>query len=162
MLETMYKMQWILFFSNPIFLSAITSWLMSQVIKTIFALFNSSIKNPIDFVELVLWRTGGMPSSHSALVASLTVSIGIRQGFDSDLFIFAFFMAVIVIRDAVGVRRSSGLQAKALNDLGSKFIEKNKEYSFRPVREIQGHKPVEAVAGIILGIITSILFAYFG
>lgn len=162
MLETMYKMQWSLFFSNPIFLSAITSWMMSQVIKTIFALFNASIKNPLDFIELVLWRTGGMPSSHSALVASLTVSIGIRQGFDSDLFIFALFMAIIVIRDAVGVRRSSGLQAKALNDLGAKFMEKHPEYNFKPLREIQGHKPVEAMAGIILGIITSILFAYFG
>ena len=84
MLEAMYKMQWIMFFSNPIFLSAITSWMMSQIIKTIFALFNASIKTPIDFFELVFWRTGGMPSSHSALVASLTVSIGIRQGFDSD------------------------------------------------------------------------------
>ena len=103
-----------------------------------------------------------MPSSHSALVASLTVSIGIRQGFDSDLFIFACFMALIVIRDAVGVRRSNGLQAKALNDLGAKFAENNETYHFRAVREIQGHKPVEAVAGIILGIITSILFAYFG
>ncbi|EMB43179.1 MULTISPECIES: divergent PAP2 family protein [Treponema] len=162
MLEAMYKMQWIMFFSNPIFLSAITSWMMSQIIKTIFALFNASIKTPIDFFELVFWRTGGMPSSHSALVASLTVSIGIRQGFDSDLFIFACFMSLIVIRDAVGVRRSSGLQAKALNDLGAKFAEKNEGYHFRAVREIQGHKPVEAVAGIILGIITSILFAYFG
>lgn len=49
MLEAMYKMQWIMFFSNPIFLSAITSWMMSQIIKTIFALFNASIKAPIVF-----------------------------------------------------------------------------------------------------------------
>ncbi|QSI05544.1 divergent PAP2 family protein [Treponema pedis] len=158
----MQKEQLIMLFSSPIFLAAVTSWLLSQFIKTIFAMFNSSIRSPLDFFELILWRTGGMPSSHSALVASLTVSIGIRHGFDSDLFIFAIFVAMIVIRDAVGVRRSSGLQARALNDLGAKFSEINSSYSFKPVREIQGHKPVEAVAGIILGTITAILFAYFG
>ena len=120
MVETIDKEQWILFFSNPIFLAATTSWLLSQFIKTIFALFNYSIHSPLDFIELILWRTGGMPSSHSALAASLTTSIGIRQGFHSDLFIFAVFFAMVVIRDAVGVRRSSGLQAKTLNDLGLK------------------------------------------
>ncbi len=156
------KQQLVTLFSNPIFLSAVTSWLLSQVIKTIFALFNFSIKSPIDFFELILWKTGGMPSSHSALVAALTISIGIRHGFNSDLFIFAIFIAIIVIRDAVGVRRSSGLQARALNDLGAKFVEINPSYSFKHVREIQGHKPVEAVAGVILGSIIAILFAYFG
>ena len=162
MIETIHKEQWILFFANPIFLSAATSWLLSQFIKTVFAIFNYSIHSPLDFIELILWRTGGMPSSHSALVASLTTSIGIRQGFNSDLFIFAVFFAMVVIRDAVGVRRSSGLQARTLNDLGTKFGEKNKEYHFKPVKEINGHKPIEAVAGCILGMIISILFAYFG
>ena len=162
MVETIDKEQWILFFSNPIFLAATTSWLLSQFIKTIFALFNYSIHGPLDFIELILWRTGGMPSSHSALAASLTTSIGIRQGFHSDLFIFAVFFAMVVIRDAVGVRRSSGLQAKTLNDLGLKFGEKNEDYHFKPVKEIHGHKPIEAVAGCILGIIIAILFGYFG
>lgn len=162
MLGIIQKEQIVMLFSNPIFLSAATSWLLSQSIKTIFALFNSSIRTPLDFFELIFWKTGGMPSSHSALVASLTVSIGIRHGFDSDFFIFAAFVAMIVIRDAVGVRRASGLQARALNDLGHKFSEENKSFAFKPVREINGHKPVEAVAGIILGTIIAILFAYFG
>jgi hypothetical protein len=69
---------------------------------------------------------------------------------------------MVVIRDAVGVRRSSGLQAKTLNDLGLKFGEKNEDYHFKPVKEIHGHKPIEAVAGCILGIIIAILFGYFG
>lgn len=149
-------------FSNPIFLSAATSWLLSQFIKTVFAIFHSSIKSPLEFIELLFWRTGGMPSSHSALVASLTISIGIRHGFESDFFIFAVFVAMIVIRDAVGVRRSSGLQARALNSLGTIFAEQNDSFEFTPVREIHGHKPEEAIAGIILGTITSILFTFFG
>lgn len=161
MFEAIHKLQLDLLFYNPVFLAAVTSWLLSQFIKTIFGLFSFSIRSPVDFFELVLWRTGGMPSSHSALVSSLAAGIGIKDGFNSNLFVFALFSAIIVVRDAVGVRRSSGLQAKALNDLGAKVSETEDDYTFRPVREIQGHKPIEAVAGIILGIITAILFAYF-
>ncbi len=154
--------QWSLFFNNPIFLSAITSWLLSQLIKTIVSLFSNTPKRFIDFVEVILWRTGGMPSSHSALASSLATSIGIRHGFDSDFFIFTVFFAMVVVRDAVGVRRSNGSQARTLNSLAAKFSEKNSEYSFKPVKEIQGHRPAEACAGIILGIIVAILFGYFG
>ncbi len=162
MFKFIHTEQWLLFFQNPIFIAAISSWFVCQLIKTILSFFGASIKSLRDFFEIILWRTGGMPSSHSALVASLCTSIGMKNGFHSDLFIFSVFFAIVVVRDAVGVRRSSGLQAKTLNDLGSQLSENHLTEEFQPLKEIRGHRPVEAVAGVILGIITAILVVNFG
>ena len=101
-----------------------------------------------------------MPSSHSALVTALSTTIGLRQGISSDLFIFSIFSAMIVIRDAMGVRRSSGLQAKMLNEVGAKMAE-TMNIPFKPVKEVQGHTPVEVFAGIIVGVLIGIYFSLY-
>ena len=101
-----------------------------------------------------------MPSSHSALVTSLCTTIGFREGVTSSLFIFSLFSAMIVIRDAMGVRRSSGVQAKILNELGSKIAE-NMHVPFKPVKEIQGHTPIEVFAGMIVGILIGTNFSLY-
>ena len=101
-----------------------------------------------------------MPSSHSALVTALSTTIGLRQGISSDLFIFSLFSAMIVIRDAMGVLRSSGLQAKILNELGAKMAETT-HIPFKPVKEIQGHTPIEVFAGSIVGILIGIYFSVY-
>lgn len=145
---------------NPIFLAAVSSWFFSQFIKTLIGFCASSIRTLPVFIDLLIWRTGGMPSSHTALVTALTTSIGFKQGFSSDLFIFSLFSAVIVIRDAMGVRRSNGIQAKTLNEVGIKIAEMTKS-AFKPVKEIQGHSPVEVFAGIIVGILIGIYFSVF-
>lgn len=144
-------------FSGEVFLSATCSWLASQVIKVAIACRRSAIRSVHGFFDFAVWRTGGMPSSHSALVSALTLSFALKCGLHSDLFIFSFFSAIIVVRDALGVRRSSGLQAEALNSLGARVSEKL-DFSFRPVREIHGHKPLEVVVGVAVGIVTSALF----
>ena len=160
MVETIDKEQWILFFSNPIFLAAITSWLLSQFIKTFIGFCGSSVHSLPVFFDLLIWRTGGMPSSHSALVTALSTTIGFKQGVSSDLFIFSIFSAMIVIRDAMGVRRSSGLQAKMLNEVGAKMAE-TMNIPFKPVKEVQGHTPVEVFAGIIVGIVIGSYFSLY-
>ncbi len=147
-----------LLFYNPIFLSALSSWIISQFIKTIITLLTHKIDSFKDLLELLFWKTGGMPSSHSALVSAVTTSIGFRSGITSDLFIFSCCFAVVVIRDAVGVRRSSGLQARALNDLGARVSAKLK-YQFKPVKEIQGHRPMEVLVGILLGFFIGVAFS---
>ncbi|MEL3906011.1 MAG: divergent PAP2 family protein [Treponema sp.] len=147
-------------FRNPIFLAAVSSWFLSQFIKTFIGFCASSVRTLPVFLDLMIWRTGGMPSSHTALVTALTTSIGFKQGVSSDLFIFSFFSAIIVIRDAMGVRRSSGIQAKTLNEVGAKLAEAM-QVSFKPVKEIQGHTPVEVFAGIIVGILIGIYFSVF-
>ena len=106
------------FLCNPLFFSALASWLTSQLIKTVIALCSHSITGGKLLIETLLWRTGGMPSSHSALVSAMTTSIAFKHGISSDLFVFSCCFSLIVVRDAMGVRRSSGQQAHALNDLG--------------------------------------------
>lgn len=143
---------------NPIFLAAVSSWIISQFIKTIITLFTHKVPTFKSLIELLFWKTGGMPSSHSALVAAVTTTIGFKNGISSDLFIFSCCFALVVIRDAVGVRRSSGLQARALNELGAKVSAKLK-YQFKPVKEIQGHRPMEVLAGILLGFFIGVAFS---
>ena len=106
--------QFIYFIHNPIFLSCVFSWIGAQFIKAAIKLIYGRIHSIKELLEVMFWRTGGMPSSHSALVTSLCVTIAFRHGLHSDLFIFALCFFLVVIRDAFGVRRSSGIQAKTL------------------------------------------------
>ena len=149
------------FFSHPIFLSGVTSWFLSQAIKTLSAILSKSIKDSKDILSLLFWRTGGMPSSHSALVFSLVACLGVNNGINSDIFLFALAVAVITARDALGVRRASGIQAKILNNLGTKFAEQNPEFKFKQIKEIQGHTPSQVVAGSILGTVIGLFFSSF-
>lgn len=143
---------------NPIFLAAVSSWIISQFLKTVINLFLNSVSTFKELIELLFWRTGGMPSSHSALVSSISTTIGFKNGISSDLFIFSCCFALVVIRDAVGVRRSSGDQARALNELGD-TVASHSDYRFKPVKEIQGHSPMEVLAGILLGFFIGVAFS---
>lgn len=146
------------FFENPVFLSAITSWFMAQVLKALIVAMRPR-KNPgRGVVKVLLWETGGMPSSHAALVTAIALSIAFRNGFGSDLFAVSFFFAMIVIRDAMGVRRSSGLQARALNLLGKEMSDKH-SINYQAVKEVYGHTPLEVAVGALLGVF--IASAYF-
>ena len=146
-------------FENTIFLSSLTSWILAQIIKVLIVIFNGRRKPLKELVEIVIWRTGGMPSSHAATVASLTMAVGIREGLGSNLFVVCFFFALIVIRDAMGVRRSSGLQARALNLLGKNSGERL-GFEYHPVKEIQGHSPLEVIVGTLLGIFIAAAYAW--
>jgi len=144
-------------FENVIFLSTITSLFVAQILKMAFYLFSSKDKKKWIAIETMFWRTGGMPSSHSALVCSLATSTGIKEGIASNFFVFSLVFAMVVLRDSVGVRRAAGLQAKALNSLGKQSAEKN-GIEFSSVKEIQGHTPLEVFVGAFLGVIIAVLF----
>jgi len=144
-------------FKNIIFLSAISSLCISQILKMFFYLLTHKHKDPLEAIQTAIWSTGGMPSSHSALVCSLTTSAGIKQGISSDFFIFSLIFALIVLRDSLGVRRAAGLQAKALNTLGKQVSEKL-GLEFNPVQEINGHSMVEVLVGGILGVLIAVVF----
>jgi acid phosphatase family membrane protein YuiD len=138
-------------FENKIFLSSVSSLCTAQVLKSILYLIKRRRKKSRELVEILIWRTGGMPSSHAALVSSLCASIAFFRGIATDLFIFSFWFALVVLRDAMGVRRSAGLLARALNNLGRQTAEKT-GLEFRAVKEIQGHTPLEVIVGSSLGI----------
>jgi acid phosphatase family membrane protein YuiD len=138
-------------FENKIFISTVLSLCSAQTLKVIVYLVLNHKKKMRELIEILAWRTGGMPSSHAAVVSSLVTSVAFAEGIASNLFIFSFWFALVVLRDAMGVRRSAGLTAKALNDLGRQASEKT-GLEFRHVKEIQGHTPLEAVVGCLLGV----------
>lgn len=145
------KEQLKLFLVNPILLACIFSWLCAQFIKTAINLIYGRIHSIGELAEMLIWRTGGMPSSHSALVSSLCVTIGFRNGFNSDIFIFSLCFFLVVIRDAFGVRRSSGIQAKTINKIGKELKDSKVLDEYNPIKEVNGHTPMEVVCGCILG-----------
>ncbi|MDR2535595.1 MAG: divergent PAP2 family protein [Treponema sp.] len=146
------------FFENPIFLSTVSSWFFAQVIKAVILLLSTRKRSPREVAETLFWRTGGMPSSHAAMVTAMTIAVAFKEGLSSNLFVVSFWVALIVMRDAMGVRRSSGIQAKVLNLLGRNVADRlNVEY--HPVKEVNGHTPLEVVVGGLLGIFIAAAYA---
>ncbi len=144
---------------NPVFLSCVFSWLGAQFIKTIINLIYGRIHSFSELLEMMIWKTGGMPSSHSALVASLCTSIAFKDGICSDLFILSLSFFLVVIRDAFGVRRSSGLQSKKLNLLGKELEEKKVIEKYKPIKEVNGHTPIEVIFGCLFGFLIGLSFS---
>lgn len=146
------------FFENPIFLSSATSWFLAQVLKALIILLRSQKRSGREILEAVAWRTGGMPSSHAAMVSAMTTATGFREGVGSNLFVISFLIALIVMRDALGVRRSSGIQGRTLNQLGRTMIDRF-QVEYHPVKEVYGHEPLDVVVGALLGIFIAAAYA---
>jgi uncharacterized protein len=140
---------------NPVFLSAIMSLFTAQFAKALIALFHHRRAGFREIFATLLWRTGGMPSSHSALVLAISTAIGITRGINSDLFVLSLFFTLVVIRDAVGVRRAAGLQARAINMLGSK-TSRRLRFQFKPVKEVHGHTFPQVVVGSLMGFLIAL------
>jgi len=133
--------------NNRVLLACFTAWLIAQTIKIILT-FRSSRK--IDMTRFV--GSGGMPSSHTALVMALSTSIGRLYGWDSPIFAVSLCFALVVMYDAAGVRRAAGNQAKILNMIIEDFAH-NKPLANEKLKELIGHTPKEVVAGALLGIL---------
>jgi acid phosphatase family membrane protein YuiD len=147
------------FIENPIVLSAVTSWFLAQVVKAAIMLLKANRKSGREILETIAWRTGGMPSSHAALVSAMTTSLAFQEGLKSTVFAVSFFFSLIIMRDAMGVRRSSGIQGKSLNSLG-RNLEERFGVEYHPVKEVQGHAPLEVVVGALMGIFIAAAYAY--
>ena len=133
-------------FSNPILIAGFISWGLAQLIKVPWNYFSSG---KWDWVLLL--RAGGMPSSHSALVASVAHASGLFVGFDSPLFALALTLAIIVIYDATGIRRQAGMHAEYINRIIRERL-KGVDSKDHQLREMLGHTPLEALTGTILGV----------
>jgi uncharacterized protein len=104
----------------------------------------------------VLFSTGGMPSSHSALVTSLATATGIQFGFESAYFAIACVLALIVMYDARGVRQESGQHARVLNHIVRELMSGH-TISERELKELLGHTTMEVFVGALVGIIYTAL-----
>lgn len=129
-------------------------WFSVQVFKLVS---DTVINRKINFKRFV--ETGGMPSSHSAVVTSLMTAVGLSEGFDSPIFAVAFVFSFIVMYDAAGVRLAAGKQAKILNQL----INSNqvKVDTNEKLKELLGHTPIQVFVGAIYGIIVGYLIMLF-
>lgn len=107
----------------------------------------------------VLLETGGMPSSHSALMTGTAAAIGWSEGFQSPLFALASALSFVVLYDASGVRRAAGLTAQRLNALAERLWEPGSPGEGRPgplpgwgpLKENLGHTRTEVLVGSLLG-----------
>ncbi|MDP3177662.1 MAG: divergent PAP2 family protein [Spirochaetaceae bacterium] len=144
--------------ADPVFLSAVFSLMTAQFLKAIVNIFRARSRSFREVMITFFWRTGGMPSSHSALAVSIATSIGFLEGTDSSVFILSVFFALVVIRDAMGVRRSAGLQARALNILGRELSSRF-EFPFHAVKEVHGHTASEVAVGSLLGFFIAVAFS---
>ncbi len=139
------------FFKNPSFWSPFLAWLTAQVIKVAI---NYRATKRIDFRYLS--SLGGMPSAHSATVCALATSVGINAGYDSQVFMSTFIMALIVMFDASTVRRAAGLQARLLNDMVEELF-KEHHFSEHKLVELLGHTRTEVFVGLLLGVAMAFL-----
>ena len=139
------------FFSNPAIISAMLSWFLAQFLKPVVNFF---FEKRIDW--LLVFQSGGMPSSHSALVTSVACTIGFWQGFNSPAFGAAFALVVIVTYDASHVRWQAGLQAQKINQLLRDFFS-GQQIDDELLKEVLGHTPRQVIVGVLLGIAVSVI-----
>ena len=138
---------------NRIFVSAVLGWFIAQVLKTIIHLFLTK-----QFVAERMIGSGGMPSSHSATVCALATARGMVYGGGSFEFAIAVILAIIVMHDAMGVRRETGIQAKVINEMLEVFTNMGKKMSpEEKLKEFVGHTPLQVLAGAILGILIAVM-----
>lgn len=141
-------------FSNELFVSAAIGWFVAQVLKTIiYTVLNK------DFSFERMYGSGGMPSSHSATVTALATSSYFLYGAGSSEFAISLILAIIVMYDARGVRRETGIQAKVINDLIELLADVHNEIMplDEKLKEFVGHTPLQVVAGAILGFLLACL-----
>lgn len=125
---------------------AASAWFIAQVLKFII---NLIIHKTMDIH--VLLGSGGMPSSHSALVCACAVSIGRLNGFSSTTFALAAVLALVVMYDACNVRRAAGEQAKVLNYILENWEEISPAMVGEELKELLGHTPLQVTMGALLG-----------
>jgi acid phosphatase family membrane protein YuiD len=136
-------------FQNHVLITMLTAWLLAQIIKI-----------PLDFLYSRRWNwalllsVGGMPSSHSSLLTSATVAIGLYHGFDNPLFALGVAVTMVVTYDAAGVRRQAGIHAQRINVLFDEVL-RGHMFDQNELREVLGHTPLEVAGGVLFGIVVA-------
>ena len=139
-------------FDNSVLFWSLLACLIAQFFKIIFNFFSTG---EIRFG--IMFETGGMPSSHSALISGATSGIGLELGFDNPTFALAVAISLIVMYDASGVRKSAGIQAAEINKISKKLDPK----SNINLKEALGHTKFEVIVGSLLGPLITLLGIFF-
>jgi len=137
------------FLSNGVLAWGLAACGIAQLSKLVIELVVHRRWNPKVLVE-----TGGMPSSHSALLTGTAAGLGWQLGFDDPLFALAAIMCFVVLYDASGVRRAAGLTAARVNSLSCNPSAPNplaQDESEKPLKENLGHTRLEVLVGSVIG-----------
>ncbi|GFR43856.1 hypothetical protein Agub_g4982 [Astrephomene gubernaculifera] len=139
--------------TNRVFLVGFWSWFTAQFLK----IFTKRFKKGVWDLGAVL-ESGGMPSSHSSLCAGITTAIAIQQGLGSALFAACLCFSVIVMYDAMGVRRHAGKQAEVLNKVIGELLDEDHPMGEVKLKEVLGHTPRQVICGGLLGLAVGLFF----
>ncbi len=138
---------------NKLFFPIIAAGVLSQGIKFLMHAW----KHKKADLALLVFEPGGMPSTHAAVVTALTTTLYLRR-VDTATFAVSLIFSLIVMTDAIGVRREAGETARRMNQL----IITMRRTRIEKVHEVFGHTPVQVVAGVILGLVVALFFfSYF-
>jgi acid phosphatase family membrane protein YuiD len=132
-------------------LAPIVAWTIAQTAKVIIYSVRQGQLN-----LRVLAVTGGMPSSHSAIVMGMTTAVGKYSGISSAEFAIALIFSFVVMYDAAGLRRAAGRQAAILNRLVEDLVHMRGVQEAK-LRELLGHTPVEVLVGAVLGVAAGLI-----
>jgi acid phosphatase family membrane protein YuiD len=132
-------------------LAPLVAWAIAQAAKVIMTSMRQRRLN-----LRVLAETGGMPSSHAAIVMGLTTAVGKYAGVSSAAFGIALMFSFVVMYDAAGLRRAAGRQAAILNRLVEDLVHMRGMQEQR-LRELLGHTPFEVVVGALLGFVVGLI-----
>jgi acid phosphatase family membrane protein YuiD len=132
-------------------LAPLVAWVIAQAAKVIMTSMRQRRLN-----LRVLAETGGMPSSHAAIVMGLSTAVGKYAGVSSAAFAIALIFSFVVMYDAAGLRRAAGRQAAILNRLVEDLVHMRGMQEQR-LRELLGHTPFEVVVGAMLGIVVGLI-----
>lgn len=124
--------------------------IINQIIKVLLEMRKGKFSWP------VILSYGGMPSSHAAVVTSLTYVMGYYEGVQSSSFALALVLALLILRDATGIRWQLGNNSKIINRL-IKELPDDREYTFPILHERFGHRNIEVFFGIIVGFLGAAL-----
>ena len=140
-------------FTNRILVVGIVSWFLAQIFK----IFTGFFKEQDFSIKTMLFGTGGMPSSHTATVSALCTSSAITEGFGSPLFAIAAILTMVVMIDATGVRRETGKQSRALNQIIEELFSDSASQFDKHFKELIGHTPLQVFFGCLTGIGAALL-----
>jgi acid phosphatase family membrane protein YuiD len=132
-------------------ISPILAWVLAQILKYLAQAYKAHSLKDISF----LYKSGNMPSSHAALMLSLLTVIAVRDGTASALFAVVLVLSMIIIYDAINVRRAVGDQGPILLELAQKAGLKPK------IHLAMGHRISEVTVGSLLGIAVAVLVLQF-
>ena len=149
-----FEFQFIYILDNAVLAWGLAACGLAQFSKLLFELIFKQRWRPSVLIE-----TGGMPSSHSALVTGTAAGIGLQLGFNDPVFALASTIAFIVMYDASGIRRSAGLTAAKVNQISKDNF--NELSSENTLKESLGHTKIEVLVGSILGPIVALPGIFF-